>query len=155
MQVSENTLKWALRCYPPLLLQRIWVVNFGKGFKSVKVLIKKSFLNRNYNNSIFGGTIFAAGDPFYPVLFMQIFTKKGYKVIGWSKASEIRYLKPGFTDLHFEISVEEAEIKEAEQMLNEVGKYVKVHHIDIFNTKGEVCASIRNEIYIGNLDFKE
>ena len=28
MLVSENMLKWALRFYPPLLLQRIWIIKF-------------------------------------------------------------------------------------------------------------------------------
>jgi acyl-coenzyme A thioesterase PaaI-like protein len=69
MVVSEKTLKWIMRFYPPLLLQRIWVIGFDKGFKGVSVKISKSLLNRNYNGSIFGGTIFAAADPFYPVLF--------------------------------------------------------------------------------------
>ena len=74
--------------------QRIWVVNFSKGFTGVKVKINNSWLNRNYNRSIFGGTLFAAADPFYPVLFHQLFTKKGYKVMAWSKSAEIQFLKP-------------------------------------------------------------
>ena len=47
-----------------LLVQRIWVQGFDKGFKGVSVKVSKSILNKNFNNSIFGGTIFAAADPF-------------------------------------------------------------------------------------------
>src|ERR1700748_886149 len=105
MVVSENLLKWAMRLYPPLFFQRIWVVKFSKGFKGVHVKISKSLLNLNYNNSIFGGTIFSAADPFYPLLFHQVFTHKGYKVIAWSKSAEIQFIKPGLNKLYFKISL--------------------------------------------------
>jgi acyl-coenzyme A thioesterase PaaI-like protein len=155
MLVSENVLKWALRFYPPLLLQRIWIVKFEKGFRGVKVKIAKSLLNKNYNDSIFGGTIFAAADPFFPVLFHQIFLHKGYKVIAWSKSAEIQFLKPGSTNLHFHINIAEEEIEEAEKTLNATGKYVRLHAMDIFDKRGEVCVSVKIEVYIRNLNFKE
>jgi acyl-coenzyme A thioesterase PaaI-like protein len=144
-----------MRLYPPLLLQRIWVINVEKGFRGVQVKIAKSLVNKNYNNSIFGGTISAATDPFYPVLFHQLFTAKGYKVIAWSKSSEIQYLKPGLSNLYFNIRLTDEDIAEAENLLNTVGKYVKVYLVDIYDKKGEICASIKNEIYMRNLNYIE
>jgi len=155
MVVSESVLKWAMRFYPPLLLQRIWVIKFEKDFRGAQVKIAKSLLNKNYNNSIFGGTIFAAADPFYPVLFHQLFSHKGYKVIAWSKSSQIQYLKPGNTNLYFNIHLTDADITEAEEMLNTVGKYIKVHPIDIYDKQGEVCALVMNEVYVRNLNHTE
>jgi hypothetical protein len=155
MVVSEGFLKWAMRIYPPLFFQRIWVLRFEKAFTGVHVKISKSFLNNNYNNSIFGGTIFSAADPFYPLLFHQVFTNKGYKVIAWSRSSSIQFLKPGLTSLYFKIKLSEEEITEAEHVLNTGGKYVKAHPIDIYNKAGEVCVKIMNEIYVRNLDYIE
>jgi hypothetical protein len=155
MVVSERLLKWTMRFYPPLFFQRIWVINFEKGFTGVRVKISKSILNRNYNGSIFGGTIFTATDPFYPLLFHQLFTKKGYHIVAWSKSAEIQFLKAGLTDLYFDIKIENSEIVEAEQILNTGGKYVKSHPIDIYNKNGEICASLNNEVYLRNLDFIE
>ena len=153
MVVSEVMLKWAMRLYPPLFLQRIWVVNIDKGFKGVHVKIKKSFLNKNYNNSIFGGTIFSAADPFYPVLFHQLLIQKGYKLKVWSKSSSIHYLKPGASDLYFSITLTDAEIEHAEMILNTEGKYMAHHPIDIYNKDGEICVSVMNEVYLRNLNF--
>jgi len=155
MVVSENILKWALRFYPPLFLQRIWIIKFDKGFRGVRVKITKSLLNKNYNNSIFGGTIFSAADPFYPVLFHQVFIHKGYKVIAWSKSSEIQYIKPGLTNLYFKISLSEQEINDAETVLNTTGKYIKTHPIDIYDNHGEICVTVKNEIYVRNLNYTE
>jgi hypothetical protein len=153
MLVSENLLKWIVRFYPPLFFQRIWVVKFHNDFLGVKVKIKKSFFNRNYNNSIFGGTIFAAADPFYPILFHQVFTHKGYKILAWSRASEIQYLKPAVTDLIFEINLTGAEIAEAENILNTEGKYVRSHPLEIYDKNGVNVASLMNEVYVRNLNF--
>ncbi len=155
MVVSEGLLKWIMRFYPPLFFQRIWVISFIKGFTGARVKISKSFLNRNYNGSIFGGTIYTAADPFYPLLFHQLFTKKGYRVVAWSKSADIQFLKAGLTDLYFEVKLDDNEIAEAERILNIYGKYVKSHPIDIYNKSGEICVSLRNEVYLRNLDFIE
>jgi len=155
MLVSEKVLKWIVCLYPPLLLQRIWVIGFEKDFRGVRVKIAKSFLNKNYNKSIFGGTIAAAADPFYPVLFHQLFTRKGYKVIAWSKSAQIQYLKRGMTNLYFDIHLSDEDVAEAEDALNTIGKYKKSHPTDIYDKHGTLCASVMNEVYLRNLNFIE
>ena len=151
MLVSENTLKWFIRFYPPLFFQRIWVQKFDKGFTGVHVKISKSFVNINYNRSIFGGTIFSASDPFYALLFDQILQRKGIKCRLWLKSSQINYLKPGRTNLYFKISLSDDEIKEAENELKTVGKYVKSYPMEIYSKDGILCATVSNEVYIRNL----
>ena len=151
MIVSENMLKWAIRFYPPLFFQRIWVKEFEKGFVGVNVKISKSFLNINYNSSIFGGTIFSASDPFYALLFDQILQRRGFKTRVWLKSASIQYLKPGRTSLYFKISLSEEDIQEAENALRTVGKFVKAFPLEILNSQGELCARVNNEVYIRNL----
>lgn len=151
MVISENTLKWAMRFYPPLFFQRIWVIKFDNGFTGVHVKIFKSFLNVNYNRTIFGGTIFSASDPFFALLFDQILQRRGLKCRVWLKSAEIRYLKPGNTNLYFTISLSEEQIKEAEIILGTEGKFVKAYPMNIFNSEGVLCATVINEVYIRNL----
>lgn len=151
MIVSENTLKWAMRFYPPLFFQRIWVIKFDNGFRGVHVKISKSLLNMNYNRTIFGGTIFSASDPFYALLFDQILKRRGLKCRVWLKSAEIRYLKPGSTNLFFTISLSDEQIKEAEIAIKDEGKFVKAYPINIFNSEGVLCATVINEVYIRNL----
>ena len=151
MVVSERTLKWAMRLYPPLFFQRIWVKKFDKNFRGVEVKISKSIFNRNYNSSIFGGTIFSAADPFYAVLFDQVLQRKGYRVRVWLKGASISYLKPGHTNLYFKINLSESDIEEAEHALITVGKFIKSYPMAITDVNGTVCASLTNEVYIRNL----
>ena len=154
MVVSENTMKWVMRVYPPLLLQRIWVKSFDKGFRGVKVKINKSLFNKNYNGSIFGGTIFAAADPFYPVLFNQVLNPKGeLRLKIWSKSAKIDFLRPALTDMFFEIKLTDGDIGHAVETLAAAGKYERAFPVDIYNKDGEVCVSMMNEVYIRDLSF--
>jgi hypothetical protein len=148
MMVSERTLKWALCLYPPLLFQRIWVKKFHPHFKGVDVKISNSFLNRNYNGSIFGGSIYAATDPFYALLFDQLMQRRGFKVRVWLKSASINYLKPGLTNLYFTIAVSDEMIAEAETSLMSTGKFVKSYPMELFNEQGDLCATVMNEIYL-------
>jgi acyl-coenzyme A thioesterase PaaI-like protein len=148
MIVSERTLKWALCLYPPLLFQRIWVKKFHTGFRGVDIKVVNSFLNRNYNGSIFGGTIYAATDPFYALLFDQLMQRRGFKVRVWLKSASIQYLKPGLTNLYFTILVTDEMIAEAEASLLATGKFVKSYPMEVFNKQGELCATIMNEVYL-------
>jgi hypothetical protein len=154
MQASENVLKWAMRFYPPLFFQRIWVQRFHKDFRGVDVKIHHSLLNKNYNSSIFGGTIFSATDPFYPVLFDQIFKRKGYTNLVWLKSADIQYIKPAKRNLFFTIKISEEEIKHAEKHLLEEGKYVASFDIDLCDKEGSLYVKVKNEVYIRNLNFK-
>ena len=154
MRVSEKTLKWVMRLYPPFLFQRIWVRRFHPGFTGVDDKISKSLLNRNYNASIFGGTIYAAADPFYALLFDQLFRRKGFKTRVWLKSASIEYLKPGRTALYFTISLSEREVAEAAITLRDTGKYIKTFPIAIMDKRGDLCASVQNEVYVRNLTYQ-
>jgi acyl-coenzyme A thioesterase PaaI-like protein len=155
MLVSEGILKWIIRFYPPLLFQRIWVIKFEKDFHGVQVKISHSFLNRNYNGSIFGGTIFSAADPFYPVLFHQLLSRKGYKIMAWSRSAAIRFIKPGNTDLYFKIKISDADITACEHQLRTKGKYRKSYPIEIYDKNEKLCVSLISEVYVRDLNFTE
>ncbi len=155
MVVSEKNLKWAMSLYPPLLFQRIWVRRFHKGFRGADVKIAKSLFNKNYNGSIFGGTIYAATDPFYAILFDQLLQRQGFKVRVWLKSASIKYLKPGRTSLYFTVVITDDMLNEAIEALNTSGKFVKAYPMDITDKAGEVCATVMNEVYVRNLHLGE
>jgi len=151
MTVSEKTLKWALCFYPPLLFQRIWVQQFHTGFRGVDVKINKSLFNKNYNGSIFGGTIYAATDPFYALLFDQLLQRHGFKIRVWLKSASIQYVKPGRSALYFTIVITNEMLNDAIEALNTKGKFVKAYPMEIKDRNGQICATVMNEVYIRNL----
>jgi hypothetical protein len=151
MKVSEHTLKWGMRLYPPLLLQRIWVKKIDKGFRGAEVKINRSLITLNFGNAIFGGTIYTATDPFYAMLFGQVLKHKGYHISVWLKSAGIQFLKPARTDLYYRITITDDMVAEAEAGLNSKGVFVKTYPIEIYTTEGILCALAKNEIYIRHL----
>lgn len=154
MLASETVLKWAMRFYPPFLFQGVWTQKFDDGFLGVQVKIIKNLFNRNYNNSIFGGTTFSAVDPFPVILFHQILKRKGYSVQLWTKHASIDYIKPGTSNLYFNFALTQEILNEAIAALNEKGKFIKAFQIKITNKEGILHAIVHNEIYVRTLPLK-
>ena len=148
MKVSENILKWGMRLYPPLLLQRIWVQKIHKDFKGADIKINRSLFTLNFGKAIFGGTIDSGTDPFYAMLFGQILRNKNYHITIWLKSASIQFLKPARTDLFYKIHITEEMIKEAETELNNKGVFVKTYAVEVYSKNKELTAIARNEIYI-------
>ena len=140
-----------MRFYPALLFQRIWVKEIGNGFRTVSVKISKSIFNLNYNKSIFGGTIYCAADPFYAICFYQILRRKGLNIRIWVKSSEIKFVKPAFTSLHFSIALKDEHIEDICKELANTGKFSAFYLTEIFNKDSELCATVNNEVYFRKL----
>jgi hypothetical protein len=148
MTVSENSLKWGMRLYPPLLLQRIWVQKIHKNFRGADVKINRSLMTLNFGKAIFGGTIYTATDPFYAMLFGQLLKHKGYHISVWLKGASIQFLRPGRTDLYYHISITDEMINEVEEALNKNSVFIKSYTIKIYSKTGDLYAIAKNEIYI-------
>lgn len=148
-----------MRFYPPLLINRIWVITISDDFTSASVKIAKSFLNTNFNRSIFGGTIYSAGDPFFALLVWGIFYKKNYKIKVWLKSASIQFLKPAHTDLLIEFKITPEQVSMAEEELLANGKYIQSFTFDVKDMNGIVCAQMNTEVYARNIgvnyEYKE
>ncbi|TJZ63092.1 DUF4442 domain-containing protein [Sphingobacterium olei] len=154
MKFSPTSLKWILRTYPPFLFQRIWIKKVEEGFRGIEVKIYKSFLNINSNRTVFGGTIFSALDPLYPILLDQIFQANGLKkTVAWLKSAKIEYRKPGKMNLGFSVRLADSDIKEAFTTIRNCGKVVKTFKTNVYDTDGTLIAISYNEIYIRDLTF--
>jgi hypothetical protein len=148
MKVTENTLKWGMRIYPPLLLQRIWVQHIHKDFRGADVKINKSLFTMNFGKAVFGGTIYSAADPFYAMLLGQILRNKNYHITIWLKSASIQFLKPARTDLFYKIRITDEMVAEMENELHAKAVFIKTYPIEIYSKTGELCAIAKNEVYI-------
>jgi acyl-coenzyme A thioesterase PaaI-like protein len=148
MILSETAGKWMMRLYPPLFFNRVWVKRFYNDYRDCELKLNRSLLNMNMNGTIFGGSIFSSIDPFYAVMFWQIFARKKVKVQTWLKSAHIQYLKPAGTDLFVHFHLDENEVNDAETSLNATGKFIRTYTIEIKNKHGEICAIAQTEVYI-------
>ena len=96
------------------------IVEVSEDLKQIRIKLPISYKNRNYVNSIFGGSMFAAVDPIPMVQLMNLLGD-GYVV--WDKAAQIKFKRPAKENLyaHFEYSEEElGKIKQSVSQGNEL-----------------------------------
>lgn len=127
------------------------VVSVSKDLYRIEVKLKLSYKNRNYVNTIFGGSMFASVDPFPMVQLINIIGP-GYVV--WDKAAQIRFLRPGDKTLFavFQYTPEEvAEIKKQVAARKEI-EIVKTTQL-VAPLSGKVHCEVDKTIYIADKAF--
>ena len=110
----------------------------------MNVVLKKSIFNINYYKSIFGGSIFSACDPYFPIMYYYIFKNKKLKV--WVK-KEINYLKPAESSLRLNFKIEESQVNKIENILQEKGKIEITNEVNAINTKNIICANAKKSLF--------
>lgn len=148
MKLRPWQLKWLLNCFPPFLINRIRVVALGDDFLTSTVKIRHSLFNRNFQGSIFGGSLFSAGDPVLALMYWQSLIRRNRPVRVWLKEATIRYRVPARSDctIHYELT--ETDLENALASLGTTGKYDVWHESRMELTDGIVAAVIRTRIHI-------
>lgn len=149
--LSRWRMKWMLNLYPPLLFTRVRIKEFGEGFRTCRVVVGRSLLTRNLHGTTYGGAIFNGFDPIYPILYWQIFARRGEALRMWLKAADIDYRKPASSALTINFVVTDEDIERARAGMDENGKYVAVHEADAVDEDGAVCVRGRMHVYMRRL----
>lgn len=118
---------------------------------NIKIKLPISYKNRNYVNSIFGGSMFAAVDPIPMVQLMDIL---GNDYVVWDKSAEIFFKRPAKENLyaHFSYSVDELEVIKENVALNNETEIVK--KTALTNKEGNIVfCEVRKTIYVANKSY--
>lgn len=141
-------LRWMLNWYPPLMFQRVKTDYIADDFCEIKVRLKRSIWNKNLNGTSFGGSIYAAADPIFPLMYWQALAREGYDLQTWLMATNTRFTKPGSTDLLFDFRIDATDLLEAKSELDARGKSVRTHQVQAIDRHGDVCAELELVSYL-------
>ncbi len=116
----------------------------------VHLRLRLNLWTYNYVGTIFGGSLFSAGDPFYMLMLLRTL---GNSFVVWDKSASIRFKKPARTTLFAVFKIAEtdfAEIKEAVKINGEVTRTFVIKWMD----KDEVVhAEIERHCYVADKTF--
>ncbi len=103
--MSPATIRRLINYWPPFLFSGIRVTGIADDWRRVDVELRLQWWNRNAVGTMFGGSLFAMTDPFYP-LMLQHNLGPDYTV--WTKSAAVEFLTPGRTvaQASFLLSVE-------------------------------------------------
>ncbi len=127
------------------------ILKVSEDLMHVTVKLPLSYKNRNYVNSIFGGSMFAAVDPIPMVQLMNIL---GENYVVWDKSAEIFFKRPAretlFADFIYTVD-EVNNIKKRIETENEITFVKDTQLMD--KSKSKVFCEVKKTIYVANKSF--
>jgi acyl-coenzyme A thioesterase PaaI-like protein len=114
-------------------------------WSEIRVRLPLSWRTRNYVGTVFGGSIYAAVDPFYMLMLIHRLGP-GFEV--WDKAATVRFRRPGRTTLTARMAIpagEEAAIREA---LGGARSVDRTYRVELVDREGVVHAEVDKVVYV-------
>ncbi len=143
--MKAATLRRMLRFWPPFVFAGISVDALADDFSYARVRLKLRWYTRNYVRTQFGGSLFSMADPFWMILVME---RLGRDYLVWDRAGEIEFVAPGRTDVTAEFVLQEQVLDELRAAAAEGGKVLRWFETDIIDSRGELVARVRKQLYV-------
>ncbi len=147
-RITPFRFKTIFNLYPPLFINRAKVIHVSNDFKEVDVILRFSLMNRNFNGSTFGGSIFMAADAYYPVMYRAGLLNRHIQTQAWLKQATIDYLKPAHSDLIYKYRLSDEDMDNAETTIKESGRFKGWHTVEALDKEGDTCARIKLLSYL-------
>lgn len=127
------------------------IINISDDLLNVQVKLPISYKNKNYVNSIFGGSMFAAVDP---IPMIQLINLLDQNFVVWDKSAEIYFKRPAKEDLYADFTFT---LEELEDIKN---KIIQQNELEIVKTtlltnkeKSITYCEVRKTIYIADKSY--
>lgn len=124
------------------------VIEVSEDLLKVKIKIPLSWKNRNYVNSIFGGSMFSAVDP---IPMVQLINLIGDDFVVWDKSAEIIFKKPARETLYAEFTYTTEELSDIKEQVFREKEITVNKHTRLTNKSGSVvfCEVVKT-LYIAD-----
>ncbi len=143
--LRTRAFRWGFNLWPCYRGSGGRVTFIAADWSEVRVRLDLSWRTRNYVGTIFGGSLYAAVDPFYMIMLIQILGP-GYLV--WDKSAAIRFRRPGRSRLTATFRVEPAEVEEIRRLLETASKVDRSYTVPLTDADGVVHAEIDKVVNI-------
>ncbi len=150
--IKKHTLfKYGFNLSPMYRRSTARVTHVSEDLLQVTVKLPITYKNRNYVNSIFGGSMFSAVDPI-PMVQLINLLNKNYVV--WDKSAEIFFKRPAKEHLYAEFSYTPQEL---DTIRTKVGLENEMEIVKITNLtnrdKTQVFCQVKKTIYIADKSY--
>jgi acyl-coenzyme A thioesterase PaaI-like protein len=121
------------------------VTHIAADWSEVRITLPASLWTRNYVGTIFGGSMYAAVDPFFMIMLMK---RLGPGYVVWDKAATIRFKKPGRTRLFATFRLPPGEAAAIHGALEHERSADRTYSVDLVDHEGTVHASVEKVVYV-------
>lgn len=123
----------------------------SKDLLNIKAKLPISYKNRNYVNSIFGGSMFSTVDP---IPMVQLINILGDDYVVWDKAAQISFKRPAKEDLYADFIYTPDELDHIRKRIGQENEIEIVKTTSLTNkTRTKVYCEVRKTIYIADKTY--
>lgn len=137
--------RWGFNLWPCYRGTGARVAFIANDWREVRVRLPLSWRTRNYVGTIFGGSLYAAVDPFFMIMLMK---NLGPDYVVWDKAASVRFRRPGRTTLTATFHLDEAECTEIRDLLSHLPKVDRTYTVDLMDREGTVHATVEKVVHV-------
>lgn len=138
--------KWAFNLFPAFRGTGGRVTWVAPDYSEVRIKLPLNWRTRNLVGTTFGGSMYAAVDPFYMIMMIE---RLGPGYVVWDKAASIRFKKPGKDTLYASFVLDDEEIGRVRQAARQADRSVdRTYQVDLVDRDGTVHATIEKVLYI-------
>ncbi len=124
------------------------IIYVSEDLLEVKVKLPINYKNRNYVNSIFGGSMFSAVDP---IPMVQLINLLDNEYVVWDKSAEIFFKRPARENLYAELHYSLQELDEIKAKVGQQNELEIVKTTSLTNKDGSVVfCEVRKRLYIAD-----
>ena len=127
------------------------ITSVSEDLLEVQVRLAISYKNKNYVNSIFGGSMFSAVDP---IPMVQLINILGDEYVVWDRSAEISFKRPAKEDLYAKFRYSQDEIEELKQQISEKNelRFTKLTVLTNADESITYC-EVNKEIYVADKSY--
>lgn len=127
------------------------VIEVSKDLTRVKIKLPISWKNRNYVNSIFGGSMFASVDP---IPMVQLINLIGDNYVVWDKSAEILFKKPAKVNLFAVFTYSEKELDDIKTRVAKENEIEIIKTTKLTNEDGsKIYCEVNKTVYVADKEF--
>ena len=143
--------RWAMNWWPCYRGAGARVTFIAGDWSEVRVRLALTLRTRNYVGSIFGGSLYAAVDPFFMIMLIK---RLGPDFVVWDKAAAIRFKRPGRSTLTAAFRITEEELQEIRRILETEPKVDRTYTVQLVDAQGVVHAEVDKVVHVRRKDFR-
>ncbi|CAN5670456.1 DUF4442 domain-containing protein [soil metagenome] len=148
--LKTRLFRYGINLYPMYFGTGGRLIYLAGDWTRATVRLKLSLFTRNYVGTIFGGSMFAAADPFHMVLLINIL---GPQFIVWDKAGRIDFKKPGRGRIEAKFVYTTEEVTTIREATLKDGSYEFKKSVPWIDEQGDIVSIFEKTVYVATKEF--
>ena len=147
--IRTRFMRWGFNLFPAYRGSGARITYIADDLKQVRIRLRLNWRTRNYVGTIFGGSMYAAVDPVYMVMLIELLGPE-YRI--WDKGARIDFVKPGRSTLYGTFEIDQQEIEQIRSELASTPKLERIYRVDLVDKNGKLHASCEKTLHIRKKD---